>query len=459
MISPNIFRAYDIRGIYGVDLDEGVAEKIGRAIAEYSGEGRTFIVGRDFRLSSRPLSESLMHGMISGGLNVIDIGIVTTPMLYFATKFYGVNGGVMVSASHNPPEWNGFKILLDRGFVCIGRGMEDLMNIALKADFRKVKPGSVKVNAGAIEDYIKYVSERVNIRGGFKIAADPGGGSATLLIPRVFERAGAAVFTIYGESDGSFSRHPPEPDQRTLGELKRVVLDNNAEFGVGFDGDGDRAVFIDDRGRLVPSSTVLAILIKHYLSKNRGAPVVYEVSCSMVVEETIRALGGKPILSRVGHTYIYEKMIDEGAVLGGESSGHFYFKDIYGFDDGIYAGLKMAEAISEDGRRLSEMVDSIPRYPQIPAKNYDCPDEVKFKVINNLAEEFKSLGYEIITIDGVKIFAEDGWFLVRASNTQPLIRLTVEARDKEKLRDLATYAEKIILEKIRKYCKGAATKY
>ncbi|MEM2454563.1 MAG: phosphomannomutase/phosphoglucomutase [Candidatus Bathyarchaeia archaeon] len=454
MISPNIFRAYDIRGIYGVDLNEEAAKIIGRAIAEYSGEGRIFIVGRDVRLSSGPLSEALVHGMASGGLNIVDIGIVTTPLLYFATRFYRADGGVMVSASHNPPEWNGFKILLDRGFVCKGMGMEDLMNIVLKAKFREVKPGSIRINTSAIEDYIEYVSERVNIRSGFKIAADPGGGSATALIPLVFERAGARVTTIYGEPDGSFTRHPPEPDSRTLEELKSIVLDNDVEFGIGFDGDGDRAVFVDDRGRLIPSSIILAILIRHYLSRNKGAPVVYEVSCSMVVEETIRALGGKPIISRVGHTYIHEKMRAEDAVLGGETSGHFYFKDIYGFDDGIYAGLKLAEAISEDGRRLSEIVDSIPQYPQIPAKNYNCPDEAKFKVIDDLFEEFKSLGYRIVAIDGIKIVAEDGWFLIRASNTQPLIRLSVEAKDEERLRRLAAYAEKMILEKIRRYYGG-----
>lgn len=452
MISPNIFRAYDIRGIYGVDLNERVAEVVGRAVAEYSGEGKTFIVGRDVRLSSAPLGEALIRGMISGGLNVVDIGVVTTPLLYFATKFYGVDGGIMISASHNPPEWNGFKILLERGFVCMGMGMEELMEMALKAKFKETEPGSVVVNPNAIEDYIKYVSERVNIRKGFRIAADPGGGSAAVLMPMVFDRAGAKPYIIYGEPDGSFSRHPPEPDERTLEELRRVVLDNAAEFGIAFDGDGDRAVFIDDRGRFVPSNTILAILIRHYLSKNRGAPVVYDVSCSMVVEETIRALGGKPVLSRVGHTYIYEKMVSEGAVLGGESSGHFYFKEIYGFDDGIYAGLKMAEAVSKDGRRLSEIIDSIPTYPQIPAKSYNCPDEVKFRVVEDLAEELKSLGHKVVTIDGVKVYDEDGWFIVRASNTQPLIRLTVEARDGESLERIFMYAEKMILGKIKKYC-------
>lgn len=453
MISERIFRAYDIRGIYGVDLDVNVANSIGRALATYvDGGGKTFIVGRDLRLSSKPLSDALISGMISGGLNIEDIGIVTTPLLYFATKYYGADGGVMVSASHNPPEWNGFKILLDRGFLCMGMGMEELREIALKGTFREATYGAVKTNPNAIKDYTKFISERVSVRSGLKIAADPGGGSCTVLIPDVYEKAGLKVSVIYGEPDGSFAKHPPEPNEQTLNELRGIVLREGASFGVGFDGDGDRAVFIDDRGRIVPGSVILAILSRHYLRRNKGAAVVYEVSCSMIVEETIRAYGGKPVLSKVGHTYIYEKMVGENAVLGGETSGHFYFKDTYGFDDAIFASLKVAEAISEDGRRLSEIVDSIPRYPQIPAKNYDCPDEKKFIVVERLAEEFKALGHKIVAIDGVKVIMEDGWFLIRPSNTQPLIRLTVEARDRERLEEIASYAEKTIVNEIKRAC-------
>jgi len=453
MISERIFRAYDIRGIYGVDLDVNVANLIGRALATYVNGGRkTFIIGRDLRLSSKPLSDALISGMVSGGLNVEDIGVVTTPLLYFATKYYGANGGVMVSASHNPPEWNGFKILLESGFLCMGMGMEELRDVALKGTFKETTHGTIKMNPNAIKDYTKFISERVSVKGGLKIAADPGGGSCTVLIPDVYEKAGLKVSVIYGEPDGSFTKHPPEPNEQTLNELKEVVLREGASFGVGFDGDGDRAVFIDDRGRMVPSSVVLAVLSKHYLRRNKGAAIVYEVSCSMIVEETIRAYGGKPILSRVGHTYIYEKMVNENAVLGGEASGHFYFRDTYGFDDAIFASLKVAEAISEDGRRLSEIADSIPRYPQIPAKNYECPDEKKFIVVERLAEEFRALGHKTVVIDGVKVIMEDGWFLIRPSNTQPLIRLTVEARNEEKLREIASYAEKAIVGEIRKAC-------
>ncbi len=451
MISEKIFRAYDIRGIYGLDLNDEVARLIGKALATYVGENKTFAVGRDVRLSSKSLSNAIIDGMISCGLNVEDIGLVTTPLLYFATKHYGLDGGVMVSASHNPPEWNGFKILLDEGFVCIGMGMEDLREITIKGIFKEAKTGIVKVNPNAVEDYKKHISERVNIKEETKIVADPGGGSCTVLMPEIFEKTGVNVYVMYGEPDGSFSRHPPEPDERTFSELRSFVLKKKADFGVSFDGDGDRAFFIDDRGRRLTSNMVLMVLSMHLLKKNRGAAVVYEVSCSMGVEEIIKSYGGRPVLSRVGHTYIYDKMMRENAILGGETSGHFYFRDIYGFDDAVYTSLKMAEMLSEDGRKLSEIVDSLPRYPRIPGKTYSCPDEKKFRIVEELAEEFKAAGYKTITIDGVKVITEDGWFLIRASNTQPLIRLTVEARDEENLRKLELYAEETLLKKIKAY--------
>lgn len=450
-ISESIFRAYDIRGIYGLDLDERVAYITGRALADYAGnEGKTFIVGRDVRLSSKPLRDALVSGMTAGGLNVEDIGVVTTPLLYFATRHYGADGGVMVSASHNPPEWNGFKILSGRGFLCMGSGMEEFKEIVLKGVFRESRTGSVRVNAEAIRDYEEHVSKKVDLGRSLKVAADPGGGSCTVLMPGVFRKVGLDAHIIYGEPDGSFLKHPPEPNEQTLEELRRLVYEHKADFGVSFDGDGDRAIFIDDKGRLVSSSIILSLLAKYYLSLNKGAAVVYEVSCSMIVEETISSLGGKPILSRVGHTYIYDKMVSENAVLGGETSGHFYFRDMYGFDDAVYASLKVAEAISKDGRKFSEIVDSIPKYPQIPVRGYRCPDEVKFKVVEELAEEFSSLGYRTITIDGVKVITEDGWFLIRASNTQPLIRMNAEAKDEDKLNRLVSLAEKEILRKIKR---------
>jgi len=450
MISERIFRAYDIRGVYGKDLTEEVAKRIGRAIAAYlDGEGETMLVGKDVRHSSEPLASALTEGMLSGGLNVEDIGTVTTPLLNFASVHYGKTGGVMVTASHNPPEWNGFKIWLKTGFISMGMGMEDLRDLALQGRFKPAVRGNLKKNPHAISDYERYVAEKINIERNLRIVADPGNGSCSLLTPSIFEKTGVEVVAINAEPDGSFPAHPPEPSEETLTDVKRLVLEKKADFGVGFDGDGDRAVFVDDRGRIVSGTSIFTLLAEDYLKKNRGAPIVYEVSCSMVIEEIIRAYGGKPVLSRVGHTYIVDKMLKEKAVFGGETSGHLYFTELYGFDDAIFASLKVAEILSRRDERLSEIVDSMPRYPRIPGKKFECPDEVKFKVVDELSEEFKKMGYETLTIDGVKVIEDNGWFLIRASNTQPLVRLTVEAKDEDSLNKLASLAEKMILEKIR----------
>jgi len=448
MISEGIFRAYDIRGIYGKDLTEEVAKQIGRALSTYmDAKGKTMLVGKDVRLSSEPLSSSLVEGMLSGGFNIEDIGTVTTPLLYFCSVHYGRDGGVMVTASHNPPEWNGFKIWTETGFIAMGMGMEALKDLAMKGRFKESSRGSLERNPNAILDYENYVAERIEVKQKLKVVADPANGSCSLLIPSIFEKVGIDVVAVNAVPDGTFPVHSPEPNEETLADLERLVLDEKADFGVGFDGDGDRAAFVDDKGRLVSSTSILVMLAEYHLRKRRGAPIVYEVSCSMSVEETIKAYGGEPVLSRVGHTYIVDRMLKEKASFGGETSGHFYFRDVYGFDDALYASLKIAEVISERGERLSEIIDSLPRYPRIPVRNYECPDERKFQVVEELAQEFAEMGYETITIDGVKIVEDEGWFLVRPSNTQPLIRLTVEARSDEALNRLALLADEKLKEK------------
>jgi phosphomannomutase/phosphoglucomutase len=449
MISEGIFRAYDIRGVYGKEITEGVVKRIGRALAEYiDGEGKAMLVGRDVRVSGKPLGEALSEGMLSGGLNVEDIGVVTTPLLYFASVHYSRNGGVMVTSSHNPPDWNGLKIWTEKGFVSMGMGMETLRDIALKGVFKPAPRGWLKQNPNAIADYIDYVSDKVEIENRLKIVADPGNGSCCLIVPDLFKKTGLKVTAINAKPDGSFPAHSPEPSEETLAEVKHLVVNRKADFGVGYDADGDRAIFVDDKGRTVSGTAVFIMLAEHYLRKNPGAAVVYEISCSLAVEETIRAFGGKPILSQVGHTYIVDRILREKAVFGGEKSGHFYFMDLYGFDDALYTSLKIAEILSKKGMKFSESVDSLPRYPEIPLKNFECPDEKKFQVVENLAKEFAEMGYETVTIDGVKVIDNEGWFLIRPSNTEPLVRLTVEAKNEEALKRLAALAEKKIMEKI-----------
>jgi len=451
MIPEEIFRAYDIRGVYGKDLTERVAKRIGRSIASYlNGEGESMLVGKDVRHSSEPLANALTEGMLSGGLTVEDIGIVTTPLLNFASVHYGKTGGVMVTASHNPPEWNGFKIWLKTGFISMGMGMEKLRDLALKGRFKPASRGEFRKNPNAVWDYESYVAEKINIEKNLRMVVDPGNGSCSILTPSIFEKTGINVIAINAEPDGSFPAHPPEPSEETLTDVRQLVIEKKADFGVGFDGDGDRAVFVDDRGRIVSGTSIFTLLAEDYLKRNGGMPIVYEVSCSMIIEEIIRSYRGKPVLSRVGHTYIVDKMLKSKAIFGGETSGHFYFKELYGFDDGIYASLRVAEILSRRDEKLSEIVDSMPKYPRIPGEKFECPDEIKFEVVNELSREFKETGHKTLTIDGVKVIEDNGWFLIRASNTQPLIRLTVEARDEDSLNKMASLARRKILEKIRK---------
>jgi len=448
MIAEHIFRAYDIRGIYGVDLTEETASKIGKAFSAYlNGEGKELIVGRDVRLSGKPLEDALIEGLIASGCDVEDIGVVTTPILYFSTVHYRKDGGIMVSASHNPPEWNGFKILTKQGFVCEGKGMETLKKIAIDERFKYSTPGSLETNSRILTEYQDYVLKRIRLEHGLRGVLDPGNGSCSLLIPQLYEAAEINVVALNPEPDGRFPAHPPEPTREVLDTLAKAVLKERADFGVAFDGDGDRCIFVDERGRIVSGNSALIMLAEHFLKNWKGTAIVYEVSCSMSVEEAIRSLGGRPVLSRVGHTYINEKMLQEKAVFGGELSGHFYFEDTYGFDDAVFASLKMAEFLSEQDRKFSEIVDSMPIYPMY-SKNFDCPDEKKFKAVEALSEEFKEMGYQLLTVDGVKVVDSNGWFLIRPSNTQPQIRLTAEAKNKEDLERLTDLAERKIAERI-----------
>lgn len=451
MFPKNIFRAYDIRGVYKVDLTEEITEKIGLALASYIGEEKEIILGRDVRLSSEPLGKALINGLLSGGLKVIDIGVVTTPLLYFISAYLNKSGGIMITASHNPPEWNGFKIWTDKGFISMDMGMEKLVEIILKKKFKTISNiGHYEYFPNAIIEYENYLSRKIKPKSDIKIAADPGNGSCSYLIPQLFQKVGFEIISINNNPDGSFPSHPPEPNEETLNDLKKLIIDEKADFGVGFDGDGDRVVFIDDEGRIIQGNQILILLAEYYLKHFKGTPIVYEVSCSMGIDEVIRKYGGKPVISRVGHTYIYEKMRKEKAFFGGETSGHYYFQDMYFFDDAVFACLKLAEILSNKKEKLSEIIDNMRKYPRIPVKNYDCPDEKKFLVMKELSDEFQKLGYRIITLDGVKVINEKGWFLIRPSNTQPLIRLTVEAKNNKNLQKLNLLADRIIKRKIGK---------
>jgi phosphomannomutase/phosphoglucomutase len=435
-----IFRAYDIRGIFGEDLTEEVAARIGAAFAKFV-EGKPVAVGRDVRISGEKLRDALVSGLVTR-CNVTDVGVVPTPLLYFALNRLSKDAGLMVTASHNPPQWNGLKAFRGNGGSIYGKDMETVREYAKAVDPKKLgeKRGKAASYEGIIGEYHDFVQNKIKLERSLSVVADTANGTCGLVAPALFERLGCDVLTLNKEPDGTFPAHLPVPKEETLGELMKEVVRRKADFGVGYDGDGDRAVFIDEKGNLIPGDLTLLIFAKDILQKNRGGKVIYELSCSMAVEEYVKKLGGIPLVERVGHTFIMDKMIGEKALLGGEKSSHFYFADVYGMDDGVYASMKLAEILSKSDEKLSEMVASLPQYPSVYEKNFECPDKQKFSVIEKVRRQFKRYGLKTLDIDGVKLIEEDGWVILRASNTEPVIRISAEAKTKEKLKKLYYFA-------------------
>jgi phosphoglucosamine mutase len=438
----SIFRAYDIRGVFGETLTEDVATIIGVAFGAFIGKGKEVVVGRDVRLSGEPLRNALASGLISN-CNVTDVGVVPTPVLYFAVNHLKKDAGIMITASHNPPKWNGFKLFKQKGCISSSE-MAQIKEIAKTTNLKKLdrKIGKVVKYKGIIQDYMNFVLERIKVEKRLKIVADTANGVCGLLVSPLFKQLDCDVTVLNEKPNGRFPAHLPEPKEETLTELKREVIKSKADFGVGYDGDGDRAVFIDDEGKIIPGDLTLMIFARDALERSKGGKIVYELSCSMAVEEFIRKHGGTPIVERIGHTFIMDRMIRENALLGGETSSHFYFSECGGMDDAVFASLRIAEIISKSGEKLSEIVKSLPKYPAFHDRNFECPDHLKFAVIEKLKAKFKDYGLKFLDIDGVKLLDEDGWILLRPSNTEPLIRVSAEAKTEKKLDELYQFAEK-----------------
>jgi phosphomannomutase/phosphoglucomutase len=349
----------------------------------------------------------------------------------------------MITASHNPPQWNGFKAFKGQKGSIFGKDMEKIKEYAKNIETDSIpKHGNINNYKGIISEYQNFVQKKIQIEKKINIIADTANGTCGIVAPKLFEKIGCNISTLNEQPDGNFPAHLPVPKDETLGELMKEVVNKNADFGVGYDGDGDRAVFIDEKGQLIPGDLTLLIFARDILDKNKGGKVVYELSCSMAVEEYVTKMGGIPIVERVGHTFIMDKMIKEKGVLGGEKSSHFYFADVYYMDDGIYASMKLAEILSKTDEKLSEIVDSLPKYPTIYEKNFECPDKKKFIIIEKIRTQFKKYGLKTLDIDGVKLIEKDGWVILRASNTEPVIRISAEARTEEKLNELYNFALK-----------------
>ncbi|MBU4201864.1 MAG: phosphomannomutase/phosphoglucomutase [Candidatus Altiarchaeales archaeon] len=440
----SIFRAYDIRGIAGKDLTEDVAKNIGKAFGTYV-EGGDIVVGRDCRLSSPALRDSLIKGLMDSGCNVTDIGMVPTPVLYFAISHYGKDGGIMITGSHNAPEYNGFK-LCKGDKTLYGEDIQKLKNMVESGAF---VAGEGKVTEeDVVDDYLKFVKDRIHL-GKRKIAVviDSGNGTAGEISGKLFEELGCRVTKLNWRPDGNFPNHHPDPTvDEFLKELIRRVKIERADFGIAYDGDADRLGIVDDKGNIIRGDQILMLFARDVL-KESHAKIIFEVKCSMALAEDIREKGGIPIMYRTGHSFIKKKMREEGALLAGEMSGHFFFADnYYGYDDGIFASARMAELLSNSKEKLSETIAKMPKYYSTPEIRVPCPEEEKFRIVEEITKKFQDK-YEVITVDGARVQVRGGWGLVRASNTEPALILRFEAKTEEKLDEI----KELILDELREF--------
>ncbi len=447
MVEPRIFREYDIRGVWGKDLNNEAVDAIGRAFAVYlkdktGSETPTISIGYDARKSSPEILDTLKGALNSSGVNVIDIGMCPTPLQYFSLHQMDVQGGIMITGSHNPPEFNGLKLSV---------GKETLHGEAIQ-DIRKlIESGRKTVGSGAsgkheiIPEYIEYMKEKFRDPGfgGVRVVVDSGNGTGGIVGPGLMRDLGAEVMELYSEPDGNFPNHHPDPVVlENLKDLIARVRETGAHVGIGYDGDSDRIGVVDEDGDVVWGDRLMIIFSRDILKDNPGATVIGEVKCSQTLFDDIKARGGNPIMWKTGHSLIKKKMKDEGALLAGEMSGHIFFSHRYlGFDDAIYAGLRLVEIIKRAGEPYSvkRLLEGVPEMVSTPEIRIECPDEKKFEVAEKMKEAFKD--YPVVDIDGVRVNFPEGWGLLRASNTQPALVMRFEARDEASLKKIRETVE------------------
>lgn len=447
-LNPYVFRAYDVRGKVGIDITPPVFELVGRAYGTLVRRrgGRTVALGMDNRTSSPALKEAFAAGVLSTGLDVVDIGVNHTPLLYFAAAHWQLDGGATITGSHNPISDNGVKM--------VHAGAAPLTEGEIQGLLATINSGDFERGAGSRSlrdpraDYFDAIAKRVTMRRPLKVVVDAGNGIAGAFAPELLRRLGCDVIELYCESDGTFPNHLPDPEmEENMRDLVDRTLEVRADAGVAYDGDADRVGVVDERGRRHEADLLLALLARDLLTRHPGAKIVFDVKSSQVLVDDVRKHGGEPVMWKTGHSLLKRKMREDGILLGGEVSGHMFFgEDWYGVDDGILASCRFLQLLAADTRPASAHFDTLPHLHSTPELKAPCPDEKKFALVDELARDFRSR-YETIDIDGVRIIFPEGWGLVRASNTNPYLTLRFEGRTAAAV----TGMKRVVYDALRRY--------
>jgi phosphomannomutase/phosphoglucomutase len=444
MLKPTIFREYDIRGIADAELLSPDIELLGKAIGTYLQQhgGKSVALGRDCRLSSARLGEAIARGLTATGCDVTDIGVAPTPLLYYSVFHFKTDGAVMITGSHNPSDYNGFKVVCGQSTIH-GSEIQRLREIIESGAF-SAGAGSLKT-VDVVEAYVEDISSRIKLSRRVKAVFDAGNGVAGPVMHRLLERLNCDATELFFDMDGRFPNHHPDPTvEKNLAALTEAVRGRGAELGIAFDGDSDRIGAVDENGQVVWGDMLMLIYAREILTRKPGATFIAEVKCSQVLYDEIARLGGHPIMWKTGHSLIKAKMKETGAELAGEMSGHIFFADrYYGFDDALYAACRLLEIVAASGRPLSAQLEGVPKMFVTPEIRVDCPDEAKFGVVEEVLKHFRKVR-RVIDVDGVRVLFEKGWGLLRASNTGPVLVLRFEAASPELLEQYRREVEDVL---------------
>ena len=440
-MNPEMFRQYDIRGIAEKDMTADEVVLIGQGIGTYlrMQGNRKISVGRDCRTTSDLYSQKLIQGLRATGCDVIDIGVCSTPVSYFSIRHLPSQGSVMVTASHNPPEYNGFKICSGHDSV-YGEQIQEILKII---ENKKFEAGQGTLTTyDILRPYMDYVVDNIDLQGALKVGIDAGNGTAGVTAVPIIKRLGCDVSELYCDMDGSFPNHEADPTvAANMADLIALVKNQGLDVGIGFDGDGDRIGVVDEKGNLIFGDQLMIIFSREILTRKPGATFISEVKCSKTMYDDIEKNGGTAIMWKTGHSMIKQKMKEVKAELAAEMSGHMFFADRYfGYDDAVYAACRLLEILAATGQSISELLADVPPTFTTPEIRVDCPDDIKFTIVDKVTAHFKT-EFDVIDIDGARVLFDDGWGLVRASNTQPALVLRFEALSERRLEEIRSLVE------------------